>query len=140
MIFNLNKEIDRQQFRQRAKYLFENRKRVELKEKRGARTLQQNKYFHLICGWYGLELGYTLEEIKELIKREIAAGVFAYEKSGKTFHRGTSELDTKEMTIVIDIVRNHASENGVYLPAPNETEQLRSLEEQLSRYGNLQYV
>lgn len=140
MIFNLDKEIDRQRFRQRCKWLWDNRKRVNVTEKRGSRTLQQNKYFHLIVGWYGLELGYTLEEMKQIVKNEIIPGVFEYEKNGKEFKCGTSELNTQEMTIVIDAVRNHASTNGVYLPAPNETEQLRSLEEHLSRYGNRQYT
>lgn len=140
MIFNLDKEIDRAQFRQRCKYLFENRKRVEVTEKRGRRNLSQNAYFHLIVSWYGLELGYILSEMKQIVKDEIIPRVFEYEKNGRTLKRGTSDLDTKEMSIVIDAVRNHASTNGVYLPAPNETEQLRSLEEQLSRYGNRQYV
>lgn len=141
MIFNLNKELDRQRFKERCNYLYENRKRVELTQKRDKRTLRQNSYFHLITSWYGLELGYTLDEMKQIIKDEIIPGMFdEYEKNGRTFRRGTSDLNTKEMAIVTDAVRNHASTNGIYLPKPNEAEQLRSLEEQLSRYGNRQYV
>lgn len=140
MTYDLATNLDKERFKQRCNYLFEKKKRVTLTEKRYKRTLRQNKYFHLIAGWYGLEIGYTLEEVKQLIKRQICPDMFRYEKGENVFYKGTSDLNTKEMTIVIEIFRNHAARDGMYLPAPNEHSQLQSMQEQLEQYGNRQYV
>lgn len=140
MLYNLDIELDKQRFKARCNYLFSKGKTVELKEKRYSRTIRQNKYFHLIVTWYGLEMGYTSAEMKQIVKTDISREVFEYRKDGKVFVKSSADLDTNEMTIVIDQVRNHAAVNGCYLPEPNETEKLHSLQEQLSRYGNRQYT
>jgi len=142
MIYNLDNDAHRKQFKEKIAFFWNNRKQVELKQKSKARTIRQNKYLHLILSWYGLETGYSLQEVKdEIFKREICKDLFRYEKGGKVFFRSTAALDTKEMTIAIDVFRDHASKfHGIYLPEPHEQEELRSLEEQLSRYGNRQYV
>jgi len=140
MIYDLDNKLDRKRFKARCKYLLSKDKNVELKEKRYNRTIRQNKYFYLIVTWYGLEIGYTSAEMKQIIKTEICAEVFSYRKNGNVFTKSSADLDTNEMTIVIDQVRNHAAQNGIHLPDPNEQEQLRSMEEQLSRYGNRQYI
>jgi hypothetical protein len=45
------------------------------------------------------------------------------------------------MTIAIEMFRNHAARDlNIYLPEPNESEKLRSMEEQLERYGNREYI
>lgn len=141
MIYNLKNEYDQQRFKARCNHLYKQGKIVVLKEKRYKRTIRQNKYLHLILTWYALELGYTLEEMKQEFKTRICPDLFRYTKKDKVFYKGTSDLDTLQMTILIDKIRDHASNvNGIYLPAPNETEILRSLEEQLNHYGNRQYI
>jgi len=90
----------------------------------------------LIFGWYGIELGYTRDEVKQdIFKRDVCKSVFERVKNSRVVYRSTSDLNTIEM------FRNHASKDlHIYLPDPNEQEQLRSMEEQLSRYANRQYI
>lgn len=142
MIYNLANEKDKEAFKQRANYLFVEQKKVELKERRKPRTYKQNRYLHLVLGWYGLELGYTLEEVKQdIFKRDICEEFFTTLKNGRLVTRSTSDLNTLEMTNALEKFRNHASADlGIYLPAPNETELLHNLEEQLYQYGNAQYI
>lgn len=141
MIYNLKNKHDQQRFKERCNFLYKEAKTVVLKEKRYKRTFKQNRYLHLILSWYGLEIGYTLEEMKQEFKTRTCPELFRYTKKCKTYYRGTSDLDTLEMTIFIDKIRDHASGvNGIYLPAPNETALIASLEEQLQRYGNRQYI
>ena len=50
--------------------------------------------------------------------------------------RSSKDLTSKEMTTAIDRFRIFASEQGFYLPEPNETEMLRSIEIQSSKMQN----
>lgn len=100
----------------------------ELREIKPKRSYKQNKYLHLILGLFGLELGYTIEEAKELYKR-LNKEIYQYENNGVKFYKSSASLDTKEMTLTIDRFRNWASQKGgVYLPAPNEIEYLNEVE------------
>ena len=140
MLYDLRNELEIKGFQAKCDYLISQGKKVEIKERRKARTINQNRYLHLIFGLYASETGYTVEEVKQdIFKREICFDVFMIIKKGRQVFRSTASLDTKEMTIVIDMFRNHASKDlGIYLPEPNED--LRSLEEHLEKYGNRQYI
>ena len=124
---------------QQLKHLIKKGAKIELTEKRSRRTLSQNAYLHLILSWWGLEYGYTLEESKQYFK-ELNKDYYYYEKKGKTFVRSTSGIDTKEMTVHIEKFRNWSVQNGLYLPAPNEQQQIKSIQNQLEVYGNKQYL
>lgn len=140
--YHLNKELDKAKFKERVNHLFKKEAKVELKISRKARTSNQNSYLHVILNAYGLELGYTLDEVKqEIFKRNICKDFFAIKKNGLTFFRSTKDLDTLEMTNAIEKFRNHASKDlGIYLPQPNEEELLEQLEEESKRFGNRQYT
>ena len=142
MTYDLSIPEQQARFDQRAAYLKAKGNRVVLKEKRYKRTNNQNAYLHLILSWYGLETGYTLEEVKQDIwKRDICRSVFERVKKSRVIYRSSSDLDTGEMTTAIEMFRNHAARDlNIYLPEPNESEKLRSMEEQLERYGNREYI
>ena len=118
--------------------LLKGNKTVELKEKRPKRTNPQNRYFHLILGLLARETGYTLTEMKTVLKRVICPEEFAYKKelNGSTylFERSTAELDSKQMTGVVDKLRLFSSEQlGIVLPLPDEDKWLQILENELER-------
>jgi hypothetical protein len=143
MIYDLTIPEEVAKIQQRLAWLIAKGKRVELKEKRYPKTPRQMRYIHLIMSWYGLETGYTLEEVKQdIVKRDICRGIFERVKNSRVIYRSFADVkDTKEMSIVIDMFRNHASKDlNIYLPEPHEAAKLQSMEEQLSRYGNRQYV
>jgi len=82
------------------------------------RTFRQNRYLHVIIALYAIELGYTLEEMKTILKRDCSFMI--YEKAGNKFLRSSTTLDTKEMTDFIEYIRNHAGQNGLYLPSADD--------------------
>ena len=106
---------------------------VEVKKINPKRSLNQNSYLHLTFGIFGLETGYSLEEAKTIYKRYANPSIYVYEKNGAKFLRSSADLDTQEMTITIDKWREYAQENGVYIPPPENLEELRSLENEIDK-------
>jgi hypothetical protein len=96
--------------------------KVSITGVRKQRSLNQNAYFHsVICGVAGLDLGYTVQEMKEIFKKEF----LSYEKNGLKFTKDTSSLTTLEFEKFNEQCRRKASEQGIFIPLPNEvTDQL----------------
>ena len=135
MRYNLKTPLDQRQARARLEYLIEQGARIELTEKRKQRTYKQNRYLNVILTSWGLHLGYDLDEMKDIIKIDLSPSIFKYEKNGRTFYKSTADLDTKQMTIVVDKIRKTAQdETGFYIPEPHETELLQQMENDSERY------
>ena len=90
---------------------------IELKKIHKKRTNQQNRYVHALFSLFGMEYGYSTEEAKTLIKRELG---YTYEKNDHIFLEHTSDMDTKKLTEFIDRFRNFSSSTGLYLPTADE--------------------
>ena len=110
---------------------------IEIVEKKPKRSIQQNRYMHMIFAWFGYETGYTLEEVKQEIFKKIVNPTLFYEGEVGDLvplqrWRSTADLDSAELTIAIDKFRDFASkEAGVYLPAPNDLASLNHIEIEL---------
>ncbi len=128
MIYNGEIELDQRKAKERLEWLISKSKRFELKEKRKSRSLSQNNYLHLILSYYALEMGETLEYVKqEIFKKIINTDIFKYERINRMTGeirddwKSTSGMDTKQLTTAIDRFRNHASKDlGIYLPEPKD--------------------
>ena len=132
MLYNLSSAIDRSRAERRFIQLCKEQVVIELRKK-AKRSLNQNSYLHLILGWFGMELGYTLSEVKQIYKEQNSL-IYFYEKNGKMFIRSSADLDTGEMTMSIEKFRNYSSmEAGVYLPEPREKEFLQEIEVEMSK-------
>ena len=95
-------------------------KRCEIKEVRNQRTNPQNSYLHVCLAMFCAETGYTIDEAKELFST-VLPDLMRYQKNGISFRRSTSELDTKEMTVLIDKIREVALDQiGIYIPTSEE--------------------
>ena len=146
MIYNLNTHIDRDRFKKRCNELYADGRRVELTIKEN-RTINQNKYLHLIIGWVAVSVGVSLEFAKvEYFKRAANYGLFFGEVVDpltgevKIQERSTSTLTTAEMTEAIERFRNwsamtEAGHPGIYLPEPkpNERDYLNEIEHEIER-------
>ena len=135
MILNLKYEKDRETFSKKFTEYLSASCIVELTKKHEQRTINQNSYLHLILGWFANEYGCTLDEVKvRFFKRKVNSNIFLKEgKKGDYVLRSTRELTTKEMTDAIDRFRNwSASEAGIYLPSPNETQFLNHIQREIS--------
>lgn len=142
MIYNAKNNIEAQSATKRLNWLIEKGKKFELTEKRGIRTLSQNRYLHLLIKWFSLETGYKPGEAKQMFKRLSEHDIYyEYQNKGETFKRGTSDANTKETAIAIERFRNYSNdEAGIYLPEANEKEWLEHIQKESSRYENRIYV
>jgi hypothetical protein len=100
---------------------------AELKMYRKPRTLPQNRLFHVLmnCLVRDTEVGrgFTPEELKEYFISKYAPW-YTKEINGKeiVFNKRTSQLDTKEMTVLIEGVYRDGIEifEATYLPRPGD--------------------
>lgn len=136
MTFDLSNDLDKARFKSRVNFLYTRGKVVELTVKKEAKTLSQNRYLHLILGWFGKETGYTLEEVKQdIFKRMVCKKIFLIAKNDYDVYRSTADLSKEEMNICIEMFRNFAAkEVGIYLPEPGEEALIREMERELNRY------
>lgn len=142
MLYDLKNPLQREQIKTRFAMLLEKSNSiVELTEKKPRRSDQQNKYLHVILGYFAVETGHTLEWVKQqYFKKFVNAEIFIREQEDKYLGkikilRSSADLDSAEMTTAIDRFRNWASaEAGVYLPTANEDELLSLMEVEIARY------
>lgn len=141
MKYNLQNDWEYQQLKIRAEIYFKNGYLVELKRILPKRTNQQNRYLHLILGWFAIEYGETLEFVKvEFFKKLCNPETFIIDrinpKSGEIRKdlRSSVDLDTKELTTAIERFRNWSAANGIYLPAPNEDQFLKQIECEIEKH------
>lgn len=136
MIFDL--KHDKERFREYADKLLAEEAVVEL-TKKDKRTNQQNRYLHLILGWFAIATGYSLEEVKlDIFKRQCNTDLFKEKATGRNElsrirMKSTRALSTAEMTTAIERFRNYSAKQGVYIPAPNEYQFLAEIEKELNR-------
>ena len=140
MIYNLSNDFDKQRFKVRCNALYKQGGVVDLTAKKEQRTIPQNRYLHLILGWFAIETGNTLGFVKqEYFKRYINPDLFVVEIEDKhlgkvSVLRSSRDLNTAEMTTAIERFRNWSSaEAGVYLPSPDEQAFLQSIEIEMLR-------
>ena len=118
MKYDLSNTHDLNSFKTKVDKLIADKKKVELKAIKQVRTIQQNKYLHILFTLYGIEVGLTIEESKTLVKRSCPFGT--YEKNGNKFLIRTRDLNTQQMTDFIDWFRTWSSLQGIYLPEAEE--------------------
>ena len=139
MLYDLSRDIDVSRVQKRMSELLKKGALVELSEKREA-SLSQNAYLHLLLGYVAMEVGETLEYVKErYYKLECNRDLFVKEREDKIvgntkYIRSTSELDSSEKSLSIERLRDWSSQTlSLYLPEPNEEGFLKEIKVELSR-------
>lgn len=146
MLYDLSNPLHSEQFKLRVNKLYQSKAVVELTEKKPKRSIPQNKYLHLILGYFGVETGNDLNWVKrEYFKKLCNKDIFVREredsitKAKVKYLRSTADLTTDEMTTAIERFRNWSSqEAGVYIPSSDEHELLMIAEMGTER--NKQYL
>lgn len=141
MIYDLDNELHAENFKSRCLMLLNKKCIVEITEKKQQRTLKQNAYLHAILGFFGLQFGYRIEEVKSwYFKDACNPDLFVRYKQDvitgekRKYLRSTSELTTEEMTTAIDRFRNWAADKaGVYIPSPDEHRLMLMVELEVQR-------
>lgn len=137
MLYNLKDQLSRKRFSIRVKALWNAGAVVELTDKR-RRTNQQNRYLHVAIGILAMETGNSLETIKqEVFKRRVNPDLFIVEREDPILGhiqtlRSSRDLDKEEMSTAIDRYLRFCSDNGVYIPSPEEEDMLREAEYEIA--------
>lgn len=141
MKYNLENNHEYEQAKIRLDIYFKNGYFIELKRILPKRTNLQNAYLHLILGWFAIEFGETMDYVKvEFFKKICNPELFLIDrinpKTGEIRKdlRSSADLDTKELTTAIERFRNWSSNEGIYLPEPNEDKFLKQIECEMERY------
>lgn len=146
MLYDLNNNLHREQFKLRCNRLYEKRCIIDLTEKKPQRTTQQNRYLHVVLGYFGAQFGMTTEEVKQdYFKRECNHSMFVYETDDPILGRkrerlrSSASLTTEEMTLAIERFRDWAAQTaGIYIPSPYEHQLIQLMEIEVER--NKQYL
>lgn len=117
MILDFNIDADRSKGLVYLKKLMDDKSAAEIKKIQKNRTSQQNRYLHALFQLFAGEFGWTLPEVKAVIKRELG---YTYQKGGQWFLRHTSDMDVSELSEFIDKFRNFSARLGYYLPSSDE--------------------
>ena len=118
MKFDLKRVDDRIKAANYFKKLLDQDARIEMKAFRDSKTNRQNKYLHACFKVLSEYSGYTLEEVKQIMK--MRCDFMRVEKGDHLFLRSISELDTLEMTRFIDSIRMFGLEHSCYIFTPDE--------------------
>ena len=127
MWYNLKNAVELQRFRDRCVELQNKTAMVELVEKK-SRSIQSNKYLHLMLSSFGLQFGYTLDEVKtHFYKLTANKDIFVREGIDKftgeiyTYLRSSADLTQDEMSKSIDNFRAWSKEEtGFDFPSSDE--------------------
>lgn len=131
-----------QQAKAKLEKLIKGQKVFELTEKKPKRSLNQNKYLHVILAYFGCQIGETMEYVKRNYYKILCnKDTFVRERDEKylgkiKYLRSSADLDSAEFSLTIERFRNFASAQGVYIPSP-EQERLIQLMEIEVEHNNL---
>ena len=135
MIYYSDKDIDAKKARTKLEYFIKEGKVFEIKQKKVTRTLKQNsalhKFFVIIATelndlgeeftYQGLSVDaistmYTPDIVKNFFWRPIQIALFDI--------KSTTDLTTRQMNDIIDVIVKFFGEKGVYVEFPNKEQLL----------------
>ena len=132
--YDLKKPMRRAQFERYVKQLLDSDAFVELK-KITDRSLSQNSYLHLILSYYGVEFGYSLNYVKQVIFKELVnPSIFIVDKMSKDGELykdilSSAVVSMADLALSIDRFKNHSAKGGLRLPEPSDLMYLREIME-----------
>jgi hypothetical protein len=125
MKLDLSNPFDKKKFKTYSNKLYDQGAKVEIKKINPARSLNQNSYLHVCLSLYAINFGEHLEDVKKKVYKILCNRALFIEHiqiNEETFLniKSSAKLTTDEMTLSIERFRNFASQNGCYIPTPEE--------------------
>ena len=135
MIYYSDKPLDAKKARTKLDYFIENGKVFELKQKKVTRTLKQNSALHKFFVIIATELndlgeeftyqGLSVEAISTMYTPDIVKNFFWRPIQTALFDvKSTTDLTSKQMNDIIDVIVKFFGEKGVYVEFPNKEQLL----------------
>lgn len=101
------------------KLMFNKHKALSIQPFRKRRSLSQNAYFHgVVVVIYADTFGLFSDEAKQELKGMFLK--YIKESNGREYVKSTADLNTLEFEQFLTKCRTHASQNGCFIPLPNE--------------------
>lgn len=137
MLYDLNNPLQRENFKLRCNALFKKGGIVDLTEKK-RRTNKQNRYLHLILSYFGINFGYSTDEVKiGIFKLMCNRDLFFLDDTlGFPRLKSTKDLSVHEMTDAIERFRKFSAEQGLYIPSPDEEDMMDEVDVEVSRQSS----
>lgn len=137
MIFNLQNELEADNFKQKSAFFLKNGHTVDLIKKKNTRSTKQNSSLHLLYTiianklndvgmdfkYFGLKgtvinTRHNTHTVKEHIWRPIQKALFNIES--------TTKINTEQINEIVDVLSNYFGEKGIQIEFPSK-EQLKKL-------------
>ena len=121
---------DRNNFDKYLKQFAEKDVTIDIKRKKSKRSDEQNKFFHAWVGLLAEYIGYSSEEMKDILKYKFLRVEEVDEMTGETFVycKNTSRLNKAEFADFCTEIQNWCEEMfKIKLPLPNENWKLTLL-------------
>ncbi len=118
MKLDLSNQIDQKRAESYLAKLIEKQARIEIKKFYAKRTLSQNAYFHVACTILSDYSGYTVDEMKIIIKDQLE--FMTYTKHGHKFYVSSADLDKIKFMALVDYTRDFGDQNGCYIMTPED--------------------
>lgn len=120
MLLDLSNSVDAKKAFAYLSKLSEKGEKVEIRKVTKPRTLRQNAYLHVCLTMFCNETGYTIDEAKELFSLQLP-DIMRYTKNEVNFRKSTADMDTKDLGILIDKIREMSLDQlGLYIPDAEE--------------------
>lgn len=139
MTYDTNNPLDAKRALERVAFLVEKKRPIEVTDK-SIRSLQQNRYLHLILGLLAMETGNTLEYVKtEYFKKGCNPDIFVVKRYDAILRRevehvkSSKDVSREEMSVAIDRYRKFCAENGFPTPSPEDKAYLQMIEIDMGR-------
>lgn len=123
MKYDLSTPLHRKQFIAKCNRLLHDKATLVSLNDESTRTIQQNKYLHVLCRIMAMCVGETEHYAKEVYFKELAnPEIFVRESVDKVtgeifkYVRSTADLSKDEMTRAINNFRHWSEDHGYYLP------------------------
>lgn len=129
MTYDLSNPLHRKLFVKRCNHLLKKNSGSVTLVDESKRTLNQNRYLHVIIRILAMETGVTESYAKDVYFKRLAnPSLFVAEKEDNIsgtkvqFLRSTASLTKEEMLRAINNFRRWSEDNGYYLPSADEDE------------------
>ena len=100
-----------------------------IKRNRPIRSLNQNKYYHVILNIIAIETGHTHDELHEICKMKFNEKWVDLPGGAQMIGRSTSELDSAEFTGYLNRVKQWALDGfNISIPEPRDIDYARWIE------------
>lgn len=120
MLFDGSNSFDANKAQTYLDKLIKSGSKFEIKKPKEVRTINQNSYLHVCIAMFCNETGYTREQALEFFSFKLPE-ILRYDFKGMNLIKSTTTLDTKEMTVLIDTIREFCSDQlGVYVPTSED--------------------